>query len=247
MSKQNKFDKDEMDELSDYHSSRSEKDSMAILSILDKNFKPNKKQQEFIKTIIESDIIITHGSSGSGKTITTLYCALQEAIKQYNKKLVLIRPVFESASQSLGSLPGDLDDKLAPHVRAFKYTLEELLGGPKLVRDLIEKDKIRFEVLNYLRGATLNNSIIICDEAQNMTLEEMMLALTRLGKNSKIIFTGDFYQTDLRKAKGSIIKFADLIKDIKGVSKFTFTSADVVRNSILVEVTRVWEEYKSKQ
>ena len=94
--------------------------------------------------------------------------------------------------------------------------------------------------------ATLRNSFIICDEAQNMTVEEMILATTRLGKGSKIVFTGDFYQSDLRKAKGSIMEFADMIKEIKGVDKFTFNNSDVVRNPILIEVTKVWEEYKNK-
>lgn len=239
-----KLGKEDQWELNDYLSMSDKKDNMELLNILDKNFKPSKKQQEFIKVINSSQVIITHGSAGTGKTFSALYAALQEVIKSYNKKLILIRPVFESASQPLGSLPGELEDKIAPHIKPFIHTLEELLGSHKIVRQLISSSKIHFEVLNFLRGITLNNSVIICDEAQNMTVEEMMLALTRIGKNSKIIFTGDFYQTDLRKAKGSITKFGDLIKDIKGVSKFTFTSADVMRNPILIEVTKKWEEYK---
>lgn len=241
-----KLSKEEYEELTEYLSAKGEKDYIELLQILDKNFKPTKKQQEFIQAINNSTVTISHGSAGTGKTMTALYAALQEVFKVYNKKIILIRPIFESASKELGSLPGDLDEKIAPHMKPFMYTLSELLGDTKTVGQLISNNKINFEVLNYLRGITLNNAVIICDEAQNMTLEEMMLALTRLGKNSKIIFTGDFYQTDLRKAKGSIMKFADMIKEVNGVSKFTFTSADVMRNPLLIEVTKIWEEYKNK-
>lgn len=235
---------EDKEDLDGYKNSKVNKDKVDLLNILEKNFNPNKKQQEFIEVIDKNTITICHGSAGTGKSITAVYKGLHTSIKD-NKRLVLIRPIFESASQQLGFLPGELEDKLAPHAKAFKYTLDELVGTP-ITNELITAGKIKFEVLNYLRGATLSNSIIICDEAQNMTVEEMILATTRIGKNSKIIFTGDFFQSDLRKAKGSIMQFAKMIEGIKGVDRFTFTNADVVRNPILVEITKAWEEYKEQ-
>lgn len=242
--KNKKLTKEESEEMGDYQSSKSVTAIVDLKNKLDKRFKPNKKQQEFLKVMDESTITVCHGPAGSGKSLCAIYKGLQEVFNN-NLRLVLIRPVFESASNKLMALPGTIAEKIAPHYNAFNYTLGDLIGDED-TEGLKEKGKIRFEVLNYLRGATLKNSFIICDEAQNMTVEEMILATTRLGKNSKIVFTGDFYQSDLRKAKGSIMDFAEMIKDIDGVSKFTFTNSDVVRNKILVEVTKVWEEYKNK-
>ncbi len=236
---------EDKEDLIEYESLAQKSSKTDIINRIEKTFKPNQKQIDFIKTIDKSTITICHGSAGTGKSITALYKGISDALNG-NKRLVLIRPIFESASQSLGFLPGELEDKIAPHFKAFQYVLDELIGQSN-ANDLIKSGKIRFELLNYLRGATLNNSIIICDEAQNMTVDEMILATTRLGRSSKIIFTGDFYQSDLRKAKGSIMEFADMIKEIDGVNKFTFTNKDVVRNPILVEVTKAWEEYKQKK
>lgn len=236
--------KEDKESIEEYESKKVRIEKLDILNRLEKNFQPNKKQQEFLKVIKENIITICHGSAGTGKSLSALYAGLREAIKD-NKRLILIRPVFESASQQLGFLPGELEDKLAPHTKAFRYVLEELIGH-NLTQELIVAGKIKFEVLNYLRGATLSNAVIVCDEAQNMTVEEMILATTRIGRSSKIIFTGDFFQSDLRKAKGSIMDFSKMIEHINGVGKFTFTNADVVRNPILVEITRVWEEYKQE-
>lgn len=242
MGKTNRLNKEDMEEVYEYQNSKRLKDKREIIKILEKNFKPRKRQQDYLNILQDSTITICSGSSGSGKTMTSVFFALRKALEE-NKKLVLIRPIFESASQKIGFLKGDLEQKLEPHIQAFKYILNDLIGD-KLTDQLIDQDIIKFEILNYLRGATLTNSVICVDESQNMLVDEMILATTRIGKSSSIIFTGDFYQSDLRKAKGSILEFAEMIKDIKGVGKFTFTSKDVVRNKILIEVTKKWEEYK---
>jgi len=213
------------------------------LDTLNKKFKPNAKQIEFINTIKSSTITICSGASGSGKTISALYAGLEEALNG-SKKLMVVRPVVEATQQGLGFLPGDLQDKLDPYFRATMYTLEELLGS-NTAEKLVASKRIELEVLNFVRGATLTNRIIVVDEAQNFTLDDMMLAITRLGRGSKIIFTGDFFQSDLKKAKGSIMELAKLISVVKGVSQFSFSHEDVVRNPILVEITKIWEEYKS--
>jgi len=244
MGRHKKLKKEDMEEVNDYQASKRIKDNREILNILERNFKPRKKQLEYLNKLDTSTIAICSGSAGSGKTITSLYFALGKALRE-NKKLVLIRPIFESASQKIGFLKGSLEEKIEPHFQAFKYILNDLIGN-KLTEQLINQGIIRFEILNFLRGATLSNSVIVCDESQNMMVEEMILATTRIGKSSSIIFTGDFYQSDLRQAKGSILEFAEMIKDVKGVEKFTFTSKDVVRNKILVEVTKKWEEYKDQ-
>lgn len=234
-----------MEEVEVYQNSKLLKDNREILKILEKNFKPRKRQLEYVSKLEKSTIMICSGSAGSGKTITTLFFALKKALKE-NKKLVLVRPVFESASQKIGYLKGSIDDKLQPVIEVFKHILTELIGE-KLVKQLIDQGIIRFDLLNFMRGKTYSNSILCVDEASNMLVSEMILATTRIGKSSSIIFTGDFYQTDIRQAKGSILEFAELIKDIEGVGRFTFTSKDVVRNKILVEVTERWERYKDEK
>lgn len=242
--KNKQLGKEIMEEINEYESSKDVTAKVDLKNILEKRFRPNKKQSEYLEIIKNNTIIVCHGPAGSGKTFATIAEGLKEVLNS-NMKLVLIRPIFESASNKLMALPGTIEEKIAPHYKAFDYTLGDLIGD-EAKNNLIKRGKIRYEVLNYLRGATLRNSFIICDEAQNMTVEEMILATTRLGKGSKIVFTGDFYQSDLRKAKGSIMEFADMIKEIKGVDKFTFNNSDVVRNPILIEVTKVWEEYKNK-
>lgn len=240
-----KIEQEAMEEIFEYENSKDATSKIDINNNLEKRFKPNKKQIEYINVIKDNTITICHGSAGCGKTIVTVYQGLKECLNS-NLKLTLIRPIFESASKSLGFLPGTLEEKMEPHFKPFGYILEELIGEDAK-KTLMKKGKIHYEVFNFIRGATLKNRFIICDEAQNMTVEEMILVTTRLGKNSKIVFTGDFYQSDLRSAKGSIMEFADMIKEIKGVEKFTFTNADVVRNPILVEVTKAWEQYKNKK
>jgi len=239
-----KFPKEDHEEVENYLSSKAKSSNRDIINKLENGFRPNAKQIEFINTINNSTVIICSGAAGTGKSITAIYKGLSDSLRD-NKKLILLRPIFESATQKLGALPGTIEEKLEPHIRSFMYILDELVGMNEAV-ELVKSNRIIFEVLNYLRGATLNNAVIICDEAQNMSLDEMILAVTRIGKNSKIIFTGDFYQSDLRGVKGSITEFAELIKNINGVNKFTFNNNDVVRNPILVEITKIWAEYKDE-
>ena len=238
-----KLSKEETEELNAVYSSKAkESDLKDIATTLNKRFKPNKKQCEFIEVIKSNTVTICHGSAGTGKTAVSIYQGLLEAIKD-RKKLMVVRPIVESSTNGLGFLPGELNDKVEPYFKPIKYLLQDMVGESSM-KDLIRMGKLEFEIVNFIRGATLNNRIIICDEAQNFTLDEMMLLITRLGKTSKIVFVGDFYQSDLRKAKGSIMDLANLISTVEGVSKFTFTNKDVVRNPLLVEITRIWEEYK---
>jgi phosphate starvation-inducible protein PhoH and related proteins len=240
--KKKNLSKDDIEKVNDYVSSNSAKGHLDMLEKLEKNFTPNKKQQEFVDCIKNNTVTICSGSAGTGKTLSAIYSGLKEILTS-KQKLILVRPIFESATQKVGFLPGELEDKLAPHIKPFMFVLEELIGYDES-KDLIHNRKVIFELLNYMRGATFKNSIIICDEAQNMTVEEMILALTRIGKNSKIIFVGDFYQSDIRQAKGSILEFTNLIKEVKGVKDFHFSSEDVMRNPILVQITELWEKYK---
>jgi phosphate starvation-inducible PhoH-like protein len=226
----------------DYLASAKEKNMYELSLEVNKKFKPNEKQKELIQLFNNKTIVIVSGTAGTGKTFCALGWGLIEALKE-KKRLILMRPIFESATNKLGYLPGDKNEKMAPHQSAFEYILEDLLNK-RDVEGLIKEEKIKFEIPNFLRGSTLKNSIIICDEAQNMSVEEMILVTTRIGKSSKIIFTGDFYQSDISKNKGSILEFSKMIAGVNGVGLFNFTPADNMRHPILVEITTIWENYK---
>jgi phosphate starvation-inducible protein PhoH and related proteins len=231
--------------MEEYHSSAKSKTLFELANTVNKKVKFTVRQNELIKALNKNVINLVHGPAGSGKTFCAVIASLISCLHE-GKKLVLIRPIFESATNKLGFLPGDLEEKLYPHKKVFEEILLEVLRKDEYA-SLVQDRKIIYEVLNFSRGITLKNAVIICDEAQNMTLEELMLITTRISKSSKIIFTGDFYQSDIKSALGSLNIFESLYKDLKGVNIFRFDHTDNHRHPIIQELTKIWEAYKNKQ
>ena len=149
------------------------------------------------------------------------------------------------AGEKLGALPGDVEDKIYPYYESFLQLFTQLIGKPHLTK-LIEKNIIDFKPISYLRGTTLDNAVIILDEAQNFDTKSLILGITRMGRESKVILTADIHQSDIKNEYLAMPWLANLLEGIEGIDYFKFTEEDIMRNSILIEITRRYEDAKIK-
>lgn len=198
------------------------------------------KQAEYIKCLEKKDLIFSIGAAGTGKTYLAVCYAVNELKKGNVEKIILTRPAVE-AGESLGFLPGDLKEKVDPYLRPLYDALYDMLGFEQ-TQILIEKQTIEIAPLAYMRGRTLENAIIILDEAQNATIDQLKMFLTRLGFASKMIVTGDTSQIDLPSHKKSGLKIsADLLSSIEEVGKIVFEKVDVVRHPLVAKIIEKFE------
>ncbi|GAB3747416.1 PhoH family protein [Lysobacter olei] len=199
-------------------------------------------QAKYLHAIAVHDINFGIGPAGTGKT----YLAVASAVEALNEgrvqRLILVRPAVE-AGEKLGFLPGDLTQKVDPYLRPLYDALYEMLGVEKVVK-LLEKNVIEIAPLAYMRGRTLNDAFVILDEAQNTTIEQMKMFLTRIGYGSTAVVTGDMTQIDLPRHQKSGLKDAlDVLRQVKGISFTFFEARDVVRHPL---VARIVEAYDSR-
>ncbi len=197
-------------------------------------------QKHFITTIRKKDIVFGIGPAGTGKTFLSVVLAVL-ALKQGKvKKIVLTRPAVE-AGESLGFLPGDLQEKVNPYLRPIYDSLFDLLGVEQ-VNKYLERGLVEIAPLAYMRGRTLNDSFVILDEAQNTTSEQMKMFLTRLGHGSKMVVNGDITQIDLPKGKESGLKKAEIIlSDINEIGFIYLSDKDVVRHNLVRKIINAYE------
>lgn len=201
-------------------------------------------QKEYIKAINRDDLVFAIGPAGTGKTYIAVVNALAKLKSSEIKKIILTRPAVE-AGESLGFLPGDLKEKVDPYLRPLYDALHEVLGS-RTVDEYIEKGIIEIAPLAYMRGRTLENAYIILDEAQNTTINQMKLFLTRLGFNSKMVVTGDITQIDLpKKVDSGLINAVKMLEGVKGISTIRFERVDVIRHPLVQKVLAKYEEYES--
>ena len=197
-------------------------------------------QAKLMEAIKDNDIVFASGPAGTGKTFLAVVNAVNALKSGEVKKIVLTRPAVE-AGESLGFLPGDLKEKVDPYLMPLYDSLYELLGQEK-VETLVERGTIEIIPLAYMRGRTLNDAFIILDEAQNTTSSQMLMFLTRLGQNAKMVVTGDLTQIDLNFKDGTsgLLDASRRLKKIKGIEVVKLTGQDVVRNPL---VQRIIEQY----
>ena len=201
------------------------------------------KQDEYLYCLKEKDLVFAIGAAGTGKTYLAVCYAVSELKKGNYEKIILTRPAVE-AGESLGFLPGDLKEKVDPYLRPLYDALYEMLGQEQ-AEALIEKKVIEIAPLAYMRGRTLENAFIILDEAQNATIDQLKMFLTRMGFHSKMVVTGDVSQVDLPISKKSGLKFsADLLKDIPEVGNIVFDHFDVVRHPLVGKIIERFEKAK---
>ncbi|MCR5231193.1 MAG: PhoH family protein, partial [Acholeplasmatales bacterium] len=206
-------------------------------------FAKTLKQNEYVDCIKKHDLIFSIGAAGTGKTYLAVCYAVRELKSGNYEKIILTRPAVE-AGESLGFLPGDLKEKVDPYLRPLYDALYEMLGKDG-AEALIEKQVIEIAPLAYMRGRTLENAFIILDEAQNATIDQLKMFLTRLGFNSKMVITGDISQVDLPSSKKSGLKLSkDLLSDLSEVGSITFDHYDVVRHPLVGKIIEKFEQLK---
>jgi len=202
---------------------------------------PNQKH--YLANIQSHDINFGIGPAGTGKTYLAVACAVAALEQDRARRLVLVRPAVE-AGEKLGFLPGDMVQKVDPYLRPLYDALYEMLGFEKVAK-LIERNVIEVAPLAFMRGRTLNESFIILDEAQNTTIEQMKMFLTRIGFNSTAIVTGDITQIDLPSAKQSGLRHViDILNDEKEISFTFFKSKDVVRHPLVARILDAYEKHE---
>jgi len=204
-----------------------------------------ENQKNYIKTILENDIVISIGPAGTGKTFLASTVALKLLKEKKIRKIVVTRPIVESGER-LGFLPGDIDDKVNPYLRPVYDTFYNLLG-PEKFQIYKEEEIIETVPLAYMRGRTLENSFIILDEAQNTTTAQMKMFLTRMGNNSKIVITGDITQIDIKEKEISgLITSMEILKEIKEIKVVKLDTSDIVRHPIVAKIVTAYEKWEER-
>lgn len=204
-----------------------------------------KNQKKLIEEYDKNDLIFAIGPAGTGKTYLAITLAIRALKRKEVNKIILSRPAVE-AGESLGFLPGDMKDKLDPYLQALYDALHDMIPGKKL-NDYIEKGVVQIAPLAYMRGRTLSHSIVILDEAQNTTINQIKMFLTRMGENSKFIVTGDVTQIDLPDVnKSGLLKVKNILKNIKGISFVLFDKEDIVRHPLVSPIIDAFEKENLK-
>jgi len=203
-------------------------------------------QRKYVEAIEQNDMVFGVGPAGTGKT----YLAVAMAVAAINTKkvnrIVLVRPAVE-AGEKLGFLPGSLQEKVDPYLRPLYDALYDLLE-PEKVDKMLEKNVIEVAPLAFMRGRTLNDAFIIMDEAQNTTIEQMKMFLTRMGNNSKAVITGDITQIDLPNPRRSgLLDAINILDAVEGIQFCHFEDCDVVRHALVQRIVRAYESAKPQQ
>ncbi|RME33009.1 MAG: PhoH family protein [Gammaproteobacteria bacterium] len=202
-------------------------------------------QQRYLHNILTHDINFGVGPAGTGKTYLAVACAVEALERERVRRICLVRPAVE-AGERLGFLPGDMAQKIDPYLRPLYDALYEMLGFEKVAR-LIDRSVIEVAPLAFMRGRTLNDAFVILDEAQNTTVEQMKMFLTRLGFGSTAVITGDITQIDLPRGQTSGLRqVVDVLRDIEGISFTFFNARDVVRHPLVGRILDAYERHDAR-
>ena len=199
-------------------------------------------QISYIQTILNNEITICIGPAGTGKTFIATALAIIGLVKNEYDKIVITRPLVQSG-EDIGTLPGDIGDKLQPYLQPI---YDELLYyvKPQEIKKFIENGQIEIVPIGLMRGRNFHNCFVICDEMQNCTEKQLKLVLTRLGKKSKMIFTGDFTQSDLpTRDQGALKKYSEILVDISSVGICCLDYSDIVRNDTVAKILKKIEDH----
>ncbi len=220
-------------------------DEPVVLRLKRKSIVPKTiNQKRYLRFIHKYAVVFGIGPAGTGKTYLAMASALQALAEGTVERIIITRPAVE-AGEALGFLPGDLQEKLLPYLRPLYDALHEMVGKEETMR-MIERGVLEIAPLAYMRGRTLSNAFIILDEAQNTTPEQMMMFLTRLGDESRMVITGDITQVDLPRSKVSGLKQAvHILNAVEGIKLFYFENVDVVRNPLVGRIIAAYERFHS--
>ena len=201
-------------------------------------------QKLYLQSILKNPVVFGIGPAGTGKTYLAMAAAVSALLKNEVQRIILTRPAVE-AGEALGFLPGDLEEKILPYLRPLYDALGDMLDPADVTR-LTEKGVIEIAPLAYMRGRTLSNAFVVLDEAQNTTPEQMMMFLTRLGEESRMVVTGDITQIDLPRSKQSgLLEVRRILQNIPGIEFHTFSGSDVVRHPLVLKIIEAYEAYRN--
>jgi phosphate starvation-inducible PhoH-like protein len=196
-------------------------------------------QKDYIRDIVENDVIFCTGPSGSGKSYIAAGIAANHIYRDEVEQIIVTRPLV-CAGKDIGSLPGELDEKIKPYLLPMEENLKHFLGRDYYGK-LFNESRIRYEPLEVMRGATFHDAYMILDEAQNCTLDQIKMFITRMGDNSKVLINGDIRQTDIRKFSG-LLDCIDRLEGVEGVGISRLYYEDIQRNGIIGRVLEALEE-----
>lgn len=205
-----------------------------------------ENQQLLVKAFENNDLVFATGPAGSGKTFVAIALAVKALKNKEVRKIILSRPAVE-AGEKLGFLPGEMKDKLDPYLQPLYDALQDMMPAAKL-KEYMENNVIQIAPLAFMRGRTLNDAVIILDEAQNTTTHQIKMFLTRLGMNAKMIVTGDVTQIDLPPSTTSgLIQAMQILKGVNGIGKIEFTKKDIVRHKLVQRIVEAYDKFDDKR
>ena len=222
-------------------------EDVIVFSMSGRPIKPrSKNQQRLIEAYQTNDMVFAVGPAGTGKTYLSIALAVKALKEKSAKKIILSRPAVE-AGEKLGFLPGDMKDKIDPYLQPLYDALEDMLPQVKL-QDMMEKHVIQIAPLAFMRGRTLNDAVVILDEAQNTTPAKIRMFLTRMGWNTKMIITGDMTQIDLpHSQKSGLIEALHILNNVDGIGVVNLDSADIVRHKLVTKIVNAYEQYDQER
>lgn len=201
-----------------------------------------ENQQKLVKAFEGNDLVFATGPAGSGKTFVAIALAVKALKNKAVRKIILSRPAVE-AGEKLGFLPGEMKDKLDPYLQPLYDALQDMIPAAKL-KEYMENNVIQIAPLAFMRGRTLNDAVIILDEAQNTTTHQIKMFLTRLGMNAKMIVTGDVTQIDLPPtATSGLIQAMQILKNVSGIGRVEFTKKDIVRHKLVQRIVEAYDKF----
>ena len=217
-----------------------------VYSVTGKPITPRSTNQlKLVKEFDKNDMIFAIGTAGSGKTYTAIALAVRALKNKEIKKIILSRPAVE-AGEKLGFLPGDMKDKIDPYLQPLYDALQDMIPAAKL-KEYMELNIIQIAPLAFMRGRTLNDAIVILDEAQNTTTQQIKMFLTRMGMNTKMIVTGDMTQIDLPSSQTSgLVQAIKILKGVKGISFIELNKKDIVRHKLVTRIVEAYEKFEEK-
>ena len=218
-----------------------------VFSVTGKPIVPRSENQlKLVKEYEKNDMIFAIGPAGSGKTYTAIALAVRSLKNKEIKKIILSRPAVE-AGEKLGFRPGDMKDKIDPYLQPLYDALQDMIPAAKL-KEYMEMNVIQIAPLAFMRGRTLNDAVVILDEAQNTTTQQIKMFLTRMGMNTKMIVTGDMTQIDLPLSqKSGLVQALHILKGVKGISFIELNKKDIVRHKLVTQIVEAYEKFEERQ
>lgn len=204
----------------------------------------SENQQKLVRAYQDNDMIFATGPAGSGKTYMSIALAVRSLKNKEIRKIILSRPAVE-AGEKLGFLPGDMRDKIDPYLQPLYDALEDMIPAQKL-RELMEQNVIQIAPLAFMRGRTLNDAVVILDEAQNTTTAQIKMFLTRMGTNTKMMITGDCSQVDLsRGVRSGLSEAIDILSSVKGIGFIRMDKKDIVRHKLVSRIVEAYDKFNA--